>query len=165
MPQLGRQRLIIEFSLGRSVAFPVARVVPRTEPPHPDTGQQFDFQSPAGSLARWLRPDIGAFPARRGHLLADLSRVAVWRERIARIGDGLKVGFCWRSSNLQGERASKERPPSTHQASASGAGPIGLLPTTRSNGVRARASCAWSPRASSRLPRPARLSCRARDGK
>jgi hypothetical protein len=86
-------------------SFPGARVVPRSDPPHPDTAQPFDFQSPAGTLACWLRPDIAAFPARAGHLVADLARVAAWRERIARLGDGLKVGFSWRSSNLKGERA------------------------------------------------------------
>jgi hypothetical protein len=80
-------------------------VVPRTEPPHPDTARGFDFQSPSGSLARWLRPDIGAFPARRAHLAADAGRTARWRERLAALGAGLKVGFSWRSTNLKGARA------------------------------------------------------------
>jgi tetratricopeptide (TPR) repeat protein len=86
-------------------SFPGARVVPRATPPHPGTTGHFDYQSPAGSLARWLRPAIESFPARRGHLVAAPERVAYWKNRLARLGDGLKVGFAWRSNNLKGVRA------------------------------------------------------------
>src|SRR5262249_45087412 len=65
----------------------------------------FDFHVPAGSLARWLRPTLESFPHRRGYLVADPSRVAFWRERIAGAGPGLKVGISWRSRNLKGDRA------------------------------------------------------------
>jgi len=86
-------------------SFPAARVVPRSDPPHPDTAQGFDYQIPAGSLARWLRPELARFPARRGHLRAAPERVAYWKSRLAQLGGGLRVGFSWRSSNLKGERA------------------------------------------------------------
>jgi tetratricopeptide (TPR) repeat protein len=86
-------------------SFPGARVVARSDPPHSETAQDFDFQSSAGSLARWLRPDLASFPAHSGHLAAAPERVARWRDRLAGLGPGLKVGFSWRSNNLKGERA------------------------------------------------------------
>jgi Tfp pilus assembly protein PilF len=65
----------------------------------------FDVQVAAGSVARWLRPTLASFPNRPGYLVADPQRVAYWRGRFAGIGGSLKVGFCWRSSNLKDERA------------------------------------------------------------
>jgi tetratricopeptide (TPR) repeat protein len=65
----------------------------------------FDVQVAAGSVARWLRPTLDSFPNRPSYLVADPQRVAYWRGRFAEIGGGLKVGFCWRSSDLKGERA------------------------------------------------------------
>jgi tetratricopeptide (TPR) repeat protein len=88
-----------------SRSFPEAQVVPRNEPPHPSTQERFDYHSPAGGLARWLRPTVARFPARRGQLVAAPERVANWKERLAQLGDGLKVGFSWRSVNVKGERA------------------------------------------------------------
>jgi len=64
----------------------------------------FDVQVAEGSAARWLRPTLASFPNRPGYLVADPERVAYWRERFTEIGGGLKVGFCWRSSNQIGVR-------------------------------------------------------------
>ena len=75
-----------------------AEVVPQTQPPHLRTRQPgIDFQIPAASLARWLRPSLESFPQRRGYLVPDPARAARWRERIGALGPGLKVGICWRS--------------------------------------------------------------------
>jgi len=79
-------------------SFPAAEVVPQAQPPHPRTLQPgIDFQIPAASLARWLRPSLESFPRHRGYLVPDPARVARWRERIGVLGPGLKVGICWRS--------------------------------------------------------------------
>ncbi|HZM44614.1 MAG TPA: tetratricopeptide repeat protein [Burkholderiales bacterium] len=86
-------------------SFPGARVVAKSDPPHPGAAQAFDFQVPAGSLARWLRPSLASFPERRGHLVPAPERVAWWKARLARLGDGHKVGISWRSTNLKGERS------------------------------------------------------------
>jgi tetratricopeptide (TPR) repeat protein len=86
-------------------SFPPAAVVPRTDPLHPATQGAFDFHVPAGSLPRYLRPDLERFPARRGYLVPDPGRVAYWRAWLAALGPGLKVGFCWRSTNVKGDRA------------------------------------------------------------
>jgi hypothetical protein len=81
-------------------------VVPQTVPPHPRTRQPgIDFQIPAASLARWLRPSLERFPQRRGYLVPDPARAARWRERIGALGPGLKVGICWRSGLNQWARA------------------------------------------------------------
>src|SRR5262245_57299288 len=86
-------------------SFPGAQVVAKREPPDASIRDRFDYQTASGSLARWLRPSIDSFPARAGYLQPDPTRVAYWSRRIAELGDGLKVGFSWRSCNLKGERA------------------------------------------------------------
>ena len=85
-------------------SFPRALVVARTHPPHPGT-QAVDYQIPAGSLGQYLRPTLASFPGRRGYLAADAARVERWRGRLDGLGPRLKVGFAWRSSDLQGKRA------------------------------------------------------------
>lgn len=86
-------------------SFPEAAVVPRTRPVHPATLDEVDVQSPAGSLARHLRPSLDRFPARRAYLRPDPMRLEHWRERLAGLGPGVRIGFCWRSSDIRGERA------------------------------------------------------------
>ena len=84
-------------------SFPAATVT--AELPRTSSAGGFDFQSAAGSTARWLRPDLASFPRGGGYLTADSARVAYWRERFAGLGAGLRVGFSWRSHDLRGDRA------------------------------------------------------------
>ncbi len=86
-------------------SFPTALVVPNTDPQHRDTLDGFDYQCAAGSLGRWLRPNLESFPDRTAYLTPDPMRLAYWRERLAALGPGLKIGFSWRSSNITGARA------------------------------------------------------------
>lgn len=65
---------------------------------------KIDVQSAAGSLPRFLRPTLESFPGNPSYLVADLHRVEYWRSRLATLGAGLKVGICWRSSLVKGER-------------------------------------------------------------
>ncbi|HEY0833601.1 MAG TPA: tetratricopeptide repeat protein, partial [Azospirillum sp.] len=81
-------------------AFPSADVRPATG----DTPPPVDFHTPAGTLARWLRPAIGAFPAQPAFLSADPARVARWRNRLDALGPGLTVGIGWRSGLMTAER-------------------------------------------------------------
>jgi hypothetical protein len=89
-------------------SFPGVEIIPRTNPPHPATGAA-DLQIPAGSAARWLRGSLArfplSFPAGQGYLRADPERVAHWRERLAALGPGPRVGICWRSALSSGLRA------------------------------------------------------------
>jgi hypothetical protein len=86
-------------------SFPDCDVVPRTDPPHPDTQHGIDFQIPSGGLARWLRTGLATFPRHQGYLAADPARVAWWKERLQKLGAGPKIGFSWRSIITRGERA------------------------------------------------------------
>jgi hypothetical protein len=55
-----------------------------------------DVQIAAGSVPRFLRRNLGAFPRRQRYLAACPRRRARWRERYAQLGHGLKVGISWR---------------------------------------------------------------------
>jgi hypothetical protein len=57
--------------------------------------RNMDVEVAAGSLPRFLRRRLSDFPAHHGYLKADPRRVERWRERLAAIGDGPKVGISW----------------------------------------------------------------------
>ena len=67
-----------------------------------DTGEwlknvpPIDVQIPAGSLPMHLRQKASDFPRERAYLKADPARVAQWRERLAGLQPGLRVGLSWR---------------------------------------------------------------------
>jgi Flp pilus assembly protein TadD len=80
-------------------SFADAQVVPQEtgSPPSwlaPDAG--IDAQIAIGSLPRLFRPDERCFPRHAGYLAAAPERVAAWRDRLAKLGPGLKVGLSWR---------------------------------------------------------------------
>jgi hypothetical protein len=52
-------------------------------------------QVAAGSLGRHFRRASGDFPGHQGYLQADPAKVAAWRERLAALGEGLRVGISW----------------------------------------------------------------------
>ena len=62
-------------------------------------GRQFDYHAPLGSLGRFLRPSLAAFPPPRAFLTADRRRVAACRERLAALGGGRKIGISWESKS------------------------------------------------------------------
>ena len=62
----------------------------RTSPP-------IDVYCPIGSLPRYTRATLAAFPLRPGYLVPDRARVAHWQNRLAALGPGLRVGLSWRS--------------------------------------------------------------------
>ncbi len=55
-----------------------------------------DVKISSGSLPRIFRPGADAFPKHRGYLVPDPDLAASWRERLDKIGGGLKVGVSWR---------------------------------------------------------------------
>lgn len=54
-----------------------------------------DAAIPAGSVPRFLRRGAHDFPRHAGYLRADAQRVQACRERLSRLGPGLKVGLSW----------------------------------------------------------------------
>jgi hypothetical protein len=71
----------------------------RPETPGKADIADFDFQLPAGSLSRLYRRKISDFPVKGAYLAAEPERVERWRERLANLGAGPKIGICWRSQN------------------------------------------------------------------
>jgi tetratricopeptide (TPR) repeat protein len=55
-----------------------------------------DVQVAAGTLAKYFRRSAADFPQHRGFLRADDASVAGWREKLQRLGPGLKIGLSWR---------------------------------------------------------------------
>jgi tetratricopeptide (TPR) repeat protein len=97
-------RLILECEarlvplLARS--FPQARVVMRSDIVHPATLEAY-WQSPLGSLCRWLRASHQDFKWHGAYLKPDEKRVSAFRERYRRLGGGPVIGISWRSSNYK----------------------------------------------------------------
>lgn len=86
-----------------SRSFPGAEVFPREAPPHPRVlEKEIDWQIPSGSLLRWFRPTLASFPEHQGYLVPDAERVSWWKDWLATLGSGPKVGIAWRSM-LRGE--------------------------------------------------------------
>jgi tetratricopeptide (TPR) repeat protein len=67
---------------------------------NPDTWLEafhpIDLQIPLGSLPRFFRNEVCEFPFHSGYLTADPRRVGRWKERLAALGPGLKIGLSWR---------------------------------------------------------------------
>jgi tetratricopeptide (TPR) repeat protein/precorrin-6B methylase 2 len=87
-------------------SFPGATVVgsPRMEVGWLLNVPRVDVTVPVGTLPRYLRPSLDSFPQRAGYLIADPVRTAHWRERLAALGPGLKIGIAWRSGLTTGDR-------------------------------------------------------------
>jgi len=68
------------------------------------------YQTPIGSLPRYLRQQSTAFPRHTGYLRANQERVAYWRSRVARLPGRLRVGLSWRGGNLTSRSALRSVP-------------------------------------------------------
>jgi len=80
-------------------SFPGATVRAGIQTATPDwvrTGEPVDLRLPIASLPLHLRRSAADFPRHDGYLKADGGRVAAWRERLAALGPGLKIGLSWR---------------------------------------------------------------------
>lgn len=60
---------------------------------------------PLASLMAAFRPTLEAFPDHTGYMTPDPERVARWRNELAALGDGFKVGLHWKSLVLKGVRS------------------------------------------------------------
>ena len=87
-----------------SESFAGAEFIPLADVHSPGLLNEIDYQCPSGSLARWMRADVASFYGPRAYLKPTKERVLYWKNRLANMGPGLKVGICWRSANLSGSR-------------------------------------------------------------
>lgn len=67
----------------------------------------FDYWISAGSLPGLYRGSVDKFPGRTGYLVADEGRTARWRERLAALGPGLKVGVSWRGGTAGSTKSAR----------------------------------------------------------
>lgn len=65
-----------------------------------DPGVEVHVRSYAASLPRYLRNSLRDFPDHRGYLKADPGRIDYWREQLARLGGGPKIGISWRGGTV-----------------------------------------------------------------
>jgi Flp pilus assembly protein TadD len=85
------KRLLTLFSR----SFPNAFVADGGEA-KPEGLPKIDGYVAMGSLPKHFRRAWRAFPERESYLLPDPARVAAWRERLAALGPGAKIGLGWR---------------------------------------------------------------------
>ncbi|PWC90280.1 hypothetical protein TSH100_03055 [Azospirillum sp. TSH100] len=106
--RFGPEMLVVEVDprltglVGR--ALPGVTVRAQTADPADANPGDADAHLPMGSLPRLLRPTLADFPARPSWLAPDAMLLAEWRERLTALGPGLRVGICWGSQNMLGER-------------------------------------------------------------
>jgi ADP-heptose:LPS heptosyltransferase len=79
-------------------SFAQAKVVAKNDPADAMTAGA-RWQSPLGSLGRWLRTHQTSFVQQRPYLKADPAKVAELRQRYHAWGQGPLIGISWRSSN------------------------------------------------------------------
>lgn len=92
-----------------SRTYPELAFLPRAtpakgEPPH----KGYDLECGFGSLPALYRPNVAAIEAAQPRaLIADPALTGAWRERLAALGDGLKVGIAWRGGATAAARFSR----------------------------------------------------------
>ncbi len=69
-----------------------------------------DVQSPIGDLPRHLRSSLASFSKRDAFLRANPARVQFWRDRLARLGPGPKIGIAWRAGSRPQDRLLRSAP-------------------------------------------------------
>ena len=80
------------------------------DPPPAVREAGIDAQVAMGSLPQFLRRSWSDFPRHRGYLQADPQRVQIWRERLAMLGPGLKVGISWQGGTQLSRRPLRSIP-------------------------------------------------------
>jgi tetratricopeptide (TPR) repeat protein len=87
----------------------VCAAAPGAGDPWRTAASQPDLQVNLGSLPGLLARDAGSFP-RHAYLRADPVRVSAWRERLARLGGGPKVGVSWRGGTWNTRQLARSLP-------------------------------------------------------
>jgi hypothetical protein len=63
-----------------------------------------------GTLPRWLRKTLEAFPKEHAFLVPDGEEQARWKNNFAGLGSSLSTGICWRSGKSGGHRSVQYAP-------------------------------------------------------
>ena len=67
-------------------------------------GNEPDFWAPMGSALQYYRKAVSDFP-HEAFLTPDAARIESFRQTLAKLGTGKKIGICWRSMMLGAKRA------------------------------------------------------------
>lgn len=103
LPKLER---LFQRSFPSAKVYPVERKTVTYGPMPWPRAETVDFEVHMGSLPFHRRRDVHAFPVHNGYLVADPTRVAYWKNRLAALGDGPKLGLSWRDeTQRRGEDA------------------------------------------------------------
>ncbi len=92
-----------EAEVGPHATYRVEHQSVRTAPFTRDA--HFDLWAPMASLLQRFRRRVDDFPDRPAFLQANPAQVAYWREALADLGPGLKVGLLWKSLTVSSQRA------------------------------------------------------------
>lgn len=76
-------------------------------PPWMETHENADYHVYSGSLPRYFRSTIKDYASQQPFLVADPSCTNELRERLARLGTGLKVGIAWRGGGIASRARSR----------------------------------------------------------
>lgn len=93
---LATDRLQSLFARG----FPSVRVIGSEH----ELPESVDCHLPIGSLPRYTRQTRESYPVSSKFLVPDSQAATNWTSRLEKLGDGPKVGLCWRSGLLADER-------------------------------------------------------------
>jgi len=114
MAQVGECIVECDPRLGRLFArsFQHARILDTRDPAGttPPAAAGAVAQIAAGSLPELYRRSTQEFPRHSGYLRASAKSVAVWRERLAAVGPGMKVGLSWQGGAWKTRRALRSIP-------------------------------------------------------
>ncbi len=69
-----------------------------------------DMKIAAGSLPLFFRHNLDSFPQQNSYLIPDAQKVDVWRDRLTKLGAGLKVGISWRGGSKYSDRHARSIP-------------------------------------------------------
>ena len=97
-----RLRALFSRSLPAATVF---GAIPDRSLPYAIARRKIDFEIEMGSLPLFLRRTAVDFPRHPGYLNADQERIAHWRERLAQLGPGFKVGISWTGGVRKTRRA------------------------------------------------------------
>ncbi len=65
----------------------------------------YDYHSPIGALARYLRPSLESFTQTKPCFLSvDYEQVQKWQDWLSGLGEGAKIGLCWKSGAVSRKR-------------------------------------------------------------
>src|SRR5262249_17751619 len=108
----GRCAIECDLSLAPLLArsFPGITIIPdeKTQQSGAVLEPQPDAEIHLGTLPRYLRPRLDSLPAQRGYLRPDAVRTRYWRDRLAAMGPGLRVGISWRTGHAVGSAGQRD---------------------------------------------------------